>query len=106
LCCGSRVLSKWKWTIAARTCNRLLIVDEDLNAFPLHISHLRPLRLLLARRINPFHGVQVDLPEAVLAAVTICLLVPLKVIYLVLYTFSVHLRRRWRLRKASALAAR
>jgi hypothetical protein len=96
LCPGSGVLAKWKWTITAQTKARLIIIDEFGDWFFVSFFNLPQLAVLLIRRSN-----LASLPLLLLAAVKL-ILAPFVVLYLLLYTALVHLRRLLRLAKRAS----
>jgi len=89
LCSGEPVLLKWKLVLAAALPVKVLIVNENCDYFWLDWGSWRIIRQFLAYRLG--------LSGIGLASTLGRLLVfPFVLLYLVLYTACVHLRRRMR----------
>ena len=89
LCTGEPIMPKWKWALALNLPVRLLVVNENGDAFWFDRTNLKTIIHFVLFRAGLTGG------DAV-RTVSQALLFPFTVLYLLLYAAVVHLRRKAR----------
>ncbi len=89
LCTGEPVMPKWKWALALNLPVRVLVVNENGDAFWFDRANLRTIAHFVLFRAGLTGG------DAV-RTVSRALLFPLTVLYLLLYAAAVHIARKVR----------
>ena len=90
ICSAESIMTKWKWLIALRVPAKFFIVNENGDFFWAHRSNFATGRRFMAVRMG-LHGAGAVRTFARL------LFFPFSVLFLLLYAFTVHARRRVRL---------
>jgi len=89
ICSGEPIMTKWKWMLAARLPVKILILNENGDYFWLDYSNWRIIRrFILIRAGLSGAGAARTLGRLILF--------PFTLLYLLLYTAIVHLRRKVR----------
>ena len=89
ICAGVPIMTKWKWSIAARLPAKVFILNENGDYFWLDRGHWSAIRHFALFRAGLTGA------GAVRTLVRL-ILFPLTLLYLILYAATVHLRRRLR----------
>jgi len=89
ICSGEPIMVKWKWAIAARLPAKLLVLNENGDYFWFDYANLATIRRLIVLRAG-LSG------AGAVTAIARMIVFPFTVVYLLLYTATVHLRRRAR----------
>ncbi len=89
LCTGEPIMAKWKWALAFRLPVRLLVVNENGDAFWVDRTNWKTIRHFVLFRAGLTGG------DAV-RTISQVLLFPLTLLYLLVYAAAVHLRRKVR----------
>ena len=86
VCSGERILSKWKWGLAAALPAKFLVINENADYFWLDRGHWANIRLFIKYRAGFADAGIVRMFGRVIAY-------PFTFAYLLLYAAAVHLRR-------------
>jgi hypothetical protein len=87
LCSGEPIMTKWKWMLAARLPVKVLVVNENADYFWLDYSNWRIIRHFVLYRAGLTGA-------GAVSTIARLLLFPFTLVYLLIYTAIVHLRRR------------
>jgi len=89
LCSAEPIMTKWKWSLAARLPVKVFVINENGDYFWLDRAHARAiLHFALFRAGLTGSGAARTLGRL--------LLFPFTLLYLLLYASTVHIRRAWR----------
>ena len=89
ICSGEPIMTKWKWMLAARLPAKVFVLNENGDYFWLDRGHLANIRHFILFRAG-LTGAGAVRTLARLA------LFPFTLLYLILYAFTVHIRRKLR----------
>jgi hypothetical protein len=89
LCTGGPIMTRWKWALACRLPVRLLVVNENGDAFWFDRANWKTIRHFVLFRAGLTGA------DAV-RTISQVLLFPLTLLYLLLYAAVIHLRRKVR----------
>lgn len=98
LCTGDDIMTKWKWSAAARVPAKVLIVNENADTFWLDRGHLRELRGMAHDRIGSAWLIPLRIAFQVAAF-------PFTVSILLGFAALAHGRRFWYLHRRKAAGA-
>jgi len=87
VCCGSPIMTKWKWALAFRLPVKVLILNENGDYFWLDRSNWKIIRRFTLLRAGLSGGNAVHTIGRILVF-------PLTLAYLLLYAAVIHLRRK------------
>jgi hypothetical protein len=90
ICSGEPIMTRWKWWLAWKLPAKVLIINENSDAFWLDTAHLRLIRQFVLARA----GLTGEIAGGTVARV---LMLPLVFVYLLLWASIVHMRRLARL---------
>lgn len=90
ICSGEPIMTKWKWMLALRVPAKFLIVNENCDYFWLNREHSHIGRTFVLVRLG-LHG------AGAFRTIMRLLLFPFSLLFLLLYAFVAHARRRVRL---------
>jgi hypothetical protein len=89
ICSAEPIMTKWKWSLAARLPGKVFVVNENADYFWLDRGHLGNIRYFILYRA----GLTGSGAVRTLARVV---LFPFSLLYLILYAITVHFRRSLR----------
>ncbi len=89
ICSAEPIMTKWKWSLAARLPGKVFVVNENADYFWLDRGHLANIRYFILYRA----GLTGSGAVRTLARVV---LFPFSLLYLILYAIAVHFRRSLR----------
>ena len=90
ICSAEPIMTKWKWSLAARLPAKVLVINENGDFFWLDRGHWRAIRHFILFRAGLTGSGAIRTAGRLLAF-------PFALAYLLLYASAVHLRRAWRL---------
>jgi len=90
ICSAEPIMTKWKWMLALRVPAKFLILNENGDYFWLHRENLDLLRVFVLVRMG-LHG------AGAIRTVGRLLFFPFSLLFLLMYAFVAHARRRLRL---------
>jgi hypothetical protein len=90
ICSAEPIMTKWKWMLALRIPAKFLVVNENGDYFWLHRENLDLIRQFVLVRAG-LHG------AGALRTFARVLLFPFSLLFLLMYAFVAHTRRRLRL---------
>ena len=91
ICSDERIMTRWKWWLAARLPAKVLIINENADYFWLDSAHLGHVRRFAFTRLG-LSGADAGRTMLRVAAF------PAVLAYLLTYAAVIHLRRAWRIR--------
>lgn len=91
ICSDEKIMTRWKWWLAAKLPAKILIVNENADYFWLDTAQIAHLKRFALKRL----GLSGQFAGRTAAR---ALAFPAVLAYLVTYAAVVHLRRAWRLR--------
>jgi hypothetical protein len=89
ICSAERIMTKWKWMLAARLPGKVFVLNENGDYFWMDYGHLATIRYFILFRA----GLTGSGAVRTLARVV---LFPFSLLYLILYAITVHSRRMLR----------
>ena len=89
ICCAQPIMTKWKWSLAARLQSKIFILNENGDYFWLDRGHLSTIRHFILFRAGLTGSGAVRTLARLLSF-------PFTLLYLILYAATVHLRRKLR----------
>ena len=93
ICSAEPIMTKWKWSLAARLPAKVVIINENGDFFWLDRGHWRAIRRFILFRAGLTGSGAIRTIGRVLAF-------PFTLAYLLLYASTVHLKRAWRVHGA------
>jgi hypothetical protein len=89
ICSGEPIMTKWKWMLAARLPAKVFVLNENGDYFWLDRGHLANIRHFILFRAGLTGA-------GAIRTLARLVLFPFTLLYLILYAFTVHLRRKLR----------
>jgi len=89
ICSAEPIMTKWKWSLAARLPGKVFVVNENGDYFWIDHGHLANIRYFILYRAG-LTG------SGAVRTLTRVILFPFSLLYLIMYALTVHLRRSLR----------